>query len=121
MVKKKKRNPVITDIFEEKKRHLIVTGVSLGTVLLDDFTNPIYSEWESKTADEKMKILDSRKPTNYFDVDKIEESLYRIMYKLEPSEPISIGTIHKLTLRKKKKHRCDNFVECTKDPNNTIQ
>lgn len=120
MRKKKKRHPAIVDTIEEISHHLIVIDVVLRTVLLDDFTNPIYSDWKSKTPLEQMEILESRKPTDFFKVHKIEEDLYRLMYKLSPEEPITIGTIHKLRMNKEKKRK-DNFVGCIRSSDGVIQ
>lgn len=120
MRKKKRRHPAVVDTIEETSHHLIVTDVVLRTVLLDDFTNPIYSDWKAKTHSEQMEILESRKPNNFFNVHKIEEDLYRLMYKLSPEEPIVIGTVHKLRVSKEKKRK-DNFVECIRSSDIVIQ
>ncbi len=120
MRKKKRRHPAIVDITEEILHHLIVTEVVLQTVFLDDFTDPIYLDWKSKSHSEQMAILESRKPKTFFNSHKIEEDVYRLMYKLSPEDPIVIGTIHKLRVSRKKKRK-DNFVECLRSSDGVIQ
>lgn len=121
MVKKKKRNPVICDMFEDTQRQIIVVDVHFGLVLFDNFEDPVYSDWENKTIEEQTEIINSRKPKTYYDAyGKMSEEQYREVYKLTPDEPSSIGVVRTVVLRHKK--RKDIVIQDdNKDPNNTIQ
>lgn len=81
---------------------LIVTEVTFGLVLYDNFDDPIYFGWETKTKEEQMEILQSRRPKTYFDAyGKMSEDYYRKVYNISSTEPIELGTVRTVVIKSK--------------------
>lgn len=86
---------------------VIIIGGRNGIIYCDDFNTPPYFNWEEKTKEEQKQILKTRRSSlSYFEIHtKIPDKLYRKMFGLTALDPICMGTIKTLKLKRHKSER----------------